>query len=227
MKKYILIAVVLLVSVGMMGMACVGGVGDVAITVTGTGSVRVQPDFAMINFNVESKHMNMKQAQEQNAQTMNNLVEILAEWGVEKTDITTNFFNVYPDYHYGMDRQLMGYVVNNQLGVKVRDIENVGKVIDAAANLVGTVHVNGVTFGVEDNSAAYNEALVKAIYSAKEKASVLTRVANLSELRIVSIKENHSPYFGFERYGLAEGAGTSVLNNGVEVSATVEVIFAH
>jgi len=197
------------------------------LVVTGTGTATVQSDFATISFHIETASKNLEDAQSENAAAMQNLKHTLGEHNISEQDLTTNWFNIYPehDYHYG--QRIIGHRVSNQLSVKVKQLDNVGKVIDLlTAN--GANMISGVQFGIEDNSKAYNEALTKAVESAKQKAAVLANTADFDNLKIVAIKETPNGNIGFERYDHAMYSGasnTSIMQNGIEVSATVKIVF--
>jgi len=204
---------------------------DFSITVTGTGIVSVRPDIATINLNVETKNKNLEIAQSQNAGIMKRLIDVLKQQDITEDDISTVWFNIYPEYDYnsGFEQRFSGHRVSNQLCIKIRDIASVDKIINLST-AAGATTVSGIQFGVENNSEAYNEALVKAIESAKQKAAVLSSVTDLNELRVVSVKENPVYHFGFGRYDRVISSeslgGASIMHNDIEVSATVEVVFA-
>jgi len=198
-----------------------------SLTVTGTGIVKVKPDFATINLSVETKDKNLESAQKENAKIVERLVDALALQNISKEDIMTNWFNIYPEYDYNFGQRLTGHRVSNHLSVKVRDVENVGKIIDLAT-ATGANIVSGVQFGIENNSAAYNEALIKAIDSARQKAAVLAAAADIGKIRIISVKETSFNHIGFARYDYSMpcfGGSTSILHNNIEVTATVKVVF--
>jgi len=198
------------------------------ITVTGTGKIKVQPDFARISLNIETKAKRLEDAQRENAKTVKRVVTALNEQGIHDTDISTSWFNIYPDYDSHLHRQ-SGHRVSNQLDVKVRDIANLGKIIDLST-AAGATSVNGVQFGIENNTPPYNTALIKAIESAREKAFVLSVATELGDLRIISVKEVLMNHYGDGGYGyryssLDSASHTQIMRNEIEVTATVEVKF--
>jgi len=234
MKKYVLVAVTLIVSVLIMGATTiipsqVFSREAVALTVTGTGVVNVPPDFATISLSIETKSKNLEEAQRDNSAIVQKLVNVLGSYNIAEQDITTSWFNIYPEYDYSYSQRFLGHRVSNHLSIKVRDVYNVGKIIDLST-ATGTNIISGVQFSIEDNFTAYNEALAKAVESAKQKAKVLSSMTNLGDLKVISIKESPVNYYGFGRYDYAmclDGiSNTPIMHNSIEVSATVEVIFA-
>jgi hypothetical protein len=194
--------------------------------VTATGTVKVKPDFASVIFNVETKHKNVDDARKENAELMSKLIDSLKEHGVNESDTKTTGFYIYPDHDYYRN-QIIGHRASNQLTVKVRDIDSVGKIIDNATS-AGASMISGIQFGIEDDAVHYNEALIKAVELAKNKAKILAGAVELENIRIVSIKEVSNGYHGFGRFDYvsrcSSGSGhTPVMHNEIEVSATVEI----
>ncbi|MCL2375593.1 MAG: SIMPL domain-containing protein, partial [Firmicutes bacterium] len=114
-----------------------------------------------------------------------------------------------------------------------RNVNSVGKIIDIAASTGATV-ISSVQFGIEDNSAAYNNAFKKAIDNAKLKASVLANEAGLDNLEIAFVKEiSHQPqgHIGFARHDYAMFSETGIahdtliMHGDIEVTASVKVVF--
>lgn len=238
MKKYILCTLVMTLSILAVGITLIGGasqsntvmatsVNQVQysnITVTGVGVVHVRPDFANINLTVETRNRNLAEAQKENTQRVQRLIKMLGEQGISEDSICTSWFNIYPEHDYGHYDRVSGHRVSNQLNVKVRDINNVGKIIDLAA-AIGVTSVGGVQFGISDNTSAYNAALVKAIESAEQKALLLSAVTDIGDIKIISVKETN--YYGFGGYSYRSYSvdGTPIRSNDIEVTAHVEVAF--
>lgn len=240
MKKFILLSFTLVISVAFFTASTLApqGITEVnaqvmqtesTITVAGTGKLKVQPDFATINLSVETKNRNIEDAQTENAEIVRNLVEVLVQHDIDEKDIKTTWYNIYPDHdHYG--GRVLGHRVSNNLSVKVRDIKNVGKVIDATTT-AGASTVSGVQFGIEESSNAYGEALAKAVESARQKATLISTISGLGALQIDSVKEISSNFYVFENYQYARahsdivGGHTPIMHDDIEVSATVEIVF--
>ncbi|MCL2375298.1 MAG: SIMPL domain-containing protein [Firmicutes bacterium] len=209
---------------------CISGQGSInkALIVTGTGVVKAKPDFASISLSIETRSSNLEDAQRENTKIVENLIKMLKEQNINKQDITTNWFNIYPEYDYSLGQRLLGHRVSNQLSVKVRDIASVGKIIDLSI-AAGANIISGVQFGVEDGSAAYNKAMVKAVETAIQKAVVLSKAAGFEDVKIVFVKETSVNYFGFGRHcyagSYADSGHTIIMNNDIDITASVEIVF--
>ena len=108
--------------------------GKNIVSVQGEGIVRVVPDTAFVTLGIETSNKDMSVAQTNNKQTMNAIINELTGLGIKKEDIQTQNYNVYPDYRWENDKNiLVGYKVSNQVRVKIENIDNTGKILDAVA----------------------------------------------------------------------------------------------
>jgi len=200
------------------------------ITVVGNSTVMVPPDFADISLSIETTHKTSEAAQKENTKIVVQLLKALDNQNISKEDIRTSWFAIYPEYDYSFGSQRhRGYRVSNQLSIRLRDTNSVGKIIDTAT-AAGANIISGVHFGIEDNSDAYSQALIKALESAKQKAVALSEAAGFGAMKIISITESSFNHVGLARmhYDVSCGAShTHILHNDIGVSATVEVTFGN
>ena len=99
------------------------------ITVTGTGAVSVKPDMVYLKFSVKTTDWNVNKAADKNAVNTTNVLNALKETGVAEEDISTYDYRISQDNSKDYPGQ---YTVQNTIVVSVRDINNVGNVIDAS-----------------------------------------------------------------------------------------------
>jgi hypothetical protein len=153
--------------------------------------------------------------------------------GVAEEDIQTSNYSIWPQYDYTGQRQiLVGYQVNNNVTVKIRDIETAGATIDAVAAAGGDdVTVNGVSFSIEDNEALITAARDAAFADAKAKAEQLAELSGVTLGDPISISENFSPAPQPYRYDEvvfagADSAETSISPGEQSVVVSVAVQFS-
>src|SRR5262245_59950471 len=103
------------------------------ISVTGNGKVTVVPDIAYITLAVVTDGATASDAMDANSAAMKKLFALLGRLGVEERDVETTHFSVSPKYRHPKDGEpvLIGYTVTNQITVKVRKMNDTGKVLDA------------------------------------------------------------------------------------------------
>ena len=203
-----------------------------SISVSGTGAINVNPDVAYISLGVSTKGIDPKATLEANNRTIAAVISAIREKGIAEKDIRTTDFNMYPDYNNGYDREgerASGYTVSNNLSVVVRNINAVGDVLGVAANAGANVS-GGVQFGLLDNSAAYNEALVLAIESAVGKAQAIAGALGKSIGSPTSVTESvnyYSPYYAAaENMAMdSTGGGVPVQTGKLTVTANVQMVY--
>ncbi len=164
------------------------------ITISGSGEVNAAPDIAYISLGVISVGESAKQAIVQNSKSMNNLMDILEQEGIERKDIQTTNFSISPQYSYdrsGNNRlpEIVNYRANNMVRIIVRDLDNLGNIIDKTVSS-GANSINSISFSVDDNSELLNKARQKAMEDAINKAELYADAANVKLGRIILISEN-------------------------------------
>jgi uncharacterized protein YggE len=142
--------------------------------VSGTGEVTVTPDLATVILSIQSQEDTVAAARTVAAEGMSKLMASLADSGIADKDIQSSGFNISQRTRwndYTSTQTVIGYQVTNTVTVKIRNVDNVGDVIDAVVQAGGDlVRISDLTFSVEDPSVYYEEARQKAIADAKDKA---------------------------------------------------------
>jgi len=205
------------------------------LTVTGVGKVNVKPDVAYIEMGVTTMDKDAQKAQESNKTTMNKVVAKLKSMGIEEKDIQTSTYNIYPEYSYQDNKQILeGYRVENIVRVTVRNIDKVGDILDAAAK-EGINRSYGISFSVLDTDGVYKQALQKAIDNAKGKAEVMAKQAGVVLKKPIAIHEGSTPQtlYNYTRTGVifdekaavAQAAGVPISSGQLEIQANVTIVY--
>lgn len=150
------------------------------ITVRGDGEVFVKPNYAQIQIEVSTEGKDVRGAQQENANIMNQVIQSLLQLNIPREDIQTAAFNVLPQYDYVEGKQIFrGYEVTNALTVKVRDTNKIGSVIDTAVQN-GANRVSGIQFKIENADPYYQQALRLALQNAQTKAKTIAQTLKLT-----------------------------------------------
>ncbi len=159
------------------------------ISVNGSGIISLEPDIAYINIGIHTEGENADETVASNNQQSQKLFTTLTEAGIAEKDIRTTNFSIHPRNNYNTDGQITGitYVVDNTVSVTVRDLTNIGTVLDAAVQ-TGANSISGIRFDVEDREAAQQQAMTTAVENARERAEVLAGAANVSLGQVISIQ---------------------------------------
>ena len=206
------------------------------IAIEGRGEVRAAPDMATINSGVTTQGATAREALDANTAAMSELIAALKEAGIEARDIQTSGFSVNPNYVYSdardelgytMPPKINGYQVSNSVTVVVRDLEELGSILDRSVT-VGANTVNGVSFSVADPSELLNEARRIAFTDARDKAELYAGVADatLGDLEQISERQDFNapqPYPMYARAEMASAAPVPVEAGEMSFAITVNV----
>ncbi|WP_160679438.1 SIMPL domain-containing protein [Clostridium sp. C8-1-8] len=153
----------------------VNGIDDIGVfnnilKVTGTGVIKVMPDTAEIVLGVITENDKVQIAQKENSTITAQVIETLKNLGVLNKDLKTEGYTINSKYDYVDGKQVFrGYEVRNLIRVTIRDINNIGMIIDAAVEQ-GVNNVGNISFTIKDSSLFYSEALKLAVEDAQSKA---------------------------------------------------------
>lgn len=160
------------------------------IAVTGTGRVSAAPDQATIQIGVQITTPTLAEATQQASEAMTKVLDAIKAQGVDPKDIQTSTYNVNPimSYKDGETATVTGYQVMNVVTVTVKDLANVGKVLDAGMG-AGANYLGGVFFGIADSTELDNEARTAAVKNAMSIAETLATAAGVKLGAVISISE--------------------------------------
>ncbi len=195
------------------------------MSVTATETVKVLPDVAYVTLGVTTQGSSADAAQNANSKIANALVAAVKAQGVKEEDIQTSNINLYQDY-----TDTKKYNMQADYRVKVTEIANVGKVIDAAISAGANVTYS-LTFDIQDRDKVYMEALQKAMTSVADKAQKMAAAGSLTIDRVLDVSEVNQ---GGVYYPMADAAvkvagsadsSVNVSPGQVEVSASVSATY--
>jgi len=162
------------------------------VVVIGEGSVSVAPDYALITSGVTTEGKTVKGATEANSKVMATVTTALLQRGIEQKDIQTSRFSIRPIYAPHDTRnepKLSGYNVSNQVSVKIRNIGDLGEILDHLIT-AGVTDVGNIAFLVSDASKAADQAREAAMADARRKAEVYARASGIQLGRVEWITED-------------------------------------
>lgn len=204
------------------------------VSATGNSQMTVAPDEAIVYLWIQTKDISAEQAKNDNARISDDVLTALIKKGIEKKDIETENYNIYPEYDWvNREQKFKGYVASNYMKITTADFNNVGKIVDASVD-AGAL-VNYINF--ELSNAKLNEykaaALADASKDAKAKAEAVASGLGkeLGSLVSVSSSEyNYAPYPLYRMEAAAEGVdvktvATDIQPKNLEVTATVSVVY--
>ncbi len=160
------------------------------LSISAEGSSEARPDMAGINLGVTTEGATAQAALQANARQMTALTQALRRAGVAERDIQTANVSVNPQYQYRENEQprISGYQATNTVNAKIRNVDDVGRVIDATVAAGGNT-INGVFFSHQDPDAQLDIARRNAIAEARRRAELYASALNMEVARIVAVQE--------------------------------------
>ncbi len=169
------------------------------LTVSAEGKMNVSPDKAVLSFAVETAGGKLAKVQEENRERMDRVMKECQRLNVEPKFIQTTSLNVTPEYPPRPRRssggsleqtipRIIGYRVVHQVNVEVRNLDNVGKVVDRVLK-VGANRFSGITWGLQDQQPTKLTVLQLAASKAQAKADTLAQSLKLKLVKIMNVME--------------------------------------
>ena len=163
------------------------------VTVSGAGEAAGVPDIATLRFSSVSRGETAAAAMEENAARATRMRDALARAGVEPRDMQSTGLSLNPYYESGGSmrgsrERIAGYEARNALMVRLRDVAEVGDVIDAAVR-AGANGLDSLAFGFQDEASLREAARVDAVRDAEAAAALLADTAGARLGRVLMIEE--------------------------------------
>lgn len=192
-------------------------------TVMGTGKVQAVPDLAVIDAGITVSNASSAESAKAQITTVNNkIIKSVKALGVEKKDIETSSFNIYPEYSnletikpllYRATEEpdmpavqpnsggskISGYNGSATITIKVRNKNIASQVIQKVTEAGGT-NISGPRFTIDDRSVYQQKARSLAITDAKEQAAKLAKELGIKLGKVTNMVESGaSPYYDYSR----------------------------
>lgn len=154
--------------------------GPPEIVTTGMGEASAIPDRATIYIAVQSRATTVSAASSDNARRVTAVMDTLRALGIGGDQATTANYSVNPEMAYSTTAsqapRVVAYVVNNSLLVRVKRIEDVGRVLDASL-AKGANEVSSLQFSSSKADSVRSVALAAAVTDARAQADAMARAA--------------------------------------------------
>jgi hypothetical protein len=160
------------------------------VTVTGEATAAVAPDAAVIRIGVNSQDKTAREASDANAKQMSAVLAAIKDTGIAERDIQTSRLSLQPQYDTSKSgtARLTGFQANNQVTVRIRDIDKLATVLDRAI-AAGANEMSGIEFVVTEQSRMLDQARDDAIADARRKAELYAKAAGTKLGNVISISE--------------------------------------
>lgn len=195
MKAKTLLAAAMALSLSAGGLAAAEAAAPRQITVTGESTLNVAPELATIVLGVTEEAEEAAQAMAAVSEAMGAVISQLKDAGIASEDMQTQQVALHPVWSKGGSyngdgrREITGFQASNTLMLRVRDLEQLGSVLDRVLT-AGANRFQGLSFGVEDPAAIADQIRGEAVKDAIRKATQLAEAAGMELGPVRSISEH-------------------------------------
>ena len=201
------------------------------ITVAGEGRLTVAPDMATIGLGVVSEGRSARDAIDENSAAMAQVLAKLTGAGIAEADIQTSGFSVSPRFDYARstgENRITGFVAQNSVSVTVRDLTQLGDILDAVAD-AGANSFQSLSFGLSNPTPAEDAARAVAVAEGARRAALYAEAAGVSLgalLRLSDIATDAQRPMVMMQAERAADSGVPVASGELTISARVTMIYA-
>jgi uncharacterized protein YggE len=200
------------------------------VFVQGEGRISMAPDMATITLGVRQNAPTAQAAMAAMGDAISGILLALEAEGIDPQDQQTSRFYLTPVYSEArleQGREVTGYEAGNAVTITVRDLDRLGEVLDAVI-ATGANDFNGLSFGLEDDTAAMEAARKAAVADAMTRARQLADAAGLRLGAVLQLSDSgagRGPVM--MDMGAARASMESAIAPGeVDITAQVSMVFA-
>ena len=149
------------------------------VAVSGIGEVSAEPDMAYVTLGVEARRPTMGEARAEVAKAVERVLALTRDLRIDPKYVNATRLQVQPEYSWNekdRKRVLLGYLVSRQVQVELRDLEQLGPLLERAVD-AGVNQVSDPMLDSTRRKALEREAMTKAVEDARLNAETLARAA--------------------------------------------------
>ncbi len=202
------------------------------LAVVGEGKMEVTPDTAYIDAGITVDNRGTVNEVQETMNSINDkIIDALREKGIEKGDIKTSNYSVFPNYRYNDNiNTISGYNGNATIQVKVRDTQMVSSIIEEVTK-AGANQIQGVRFSIDKPEAYREQVRDMAIKNAKSQAEKVAKELGITLGKVTNMVESTPtqggayPMYDVSRSGLGGGGGGPMVEEGTQTITSVVTLY--
>jgi uncharacterized protein len=167
------------------------------VSVSGQGEVAAQPDMARVTLGIEARRPVLNEARSSVAAAVDRVLAVTRDLKIDPKYVNATRLQVQPEYSWNdKDRKqvLLGYVVSRQVDVELRDLDQLGALLERAVS-AGANQVGGAALDSTRRKELERQAMALAVQDARLNAEALARAAGaeLGSVRSLNTSTSSPP----------------------------------
>ncbi len=154
------------------------------------GKFEAQPDTVLVQFNISAQEDKLPDANQKASRGAEQVRQLLRSNGLDPKDAQVGQFSVQPVYDYKTPkRKLVGYRVDTNISIKLKDFSKVGPITEGLSNMADVTGDQSLSYLLDDMEAAKVKAVEDALPRARAMANAVARFSGrtLGELSYASV----------------------------------------
>jgi uncharacterized protein len=163
-----------------------------SVNVSGQGEVQAEPDRALVTLGVQTRLPKLEDARAEVNKKIEAVLKLTRELKIDTKYVRATRISIQPEYSYDNSaRNLLGYMVSRQVEVDLRNLEQLGQLLERAADL-GVNQLGDPRLDSSKRAELQREAMAKAVVDARANAEALVKAAGgrLGRARNISGSSN-------------------------------------
>jgi len=183
------------------------------VAVSGQAEVQAEPDRAAVMLGIEARQPKLEDARAEVNKKVDAILKLTREFKIDPKYVRSTRISIQPEYNFdntARERNLIGYFVSRQVEVDLRNLEQLGQLLERATDL-GVNQLGEPRLDSSKRQELEREALSKAVADARLNAETLVKAAGarLGPVRSMSATSNTaSPPMPFLRMQSARTEAT-------------------
>ena len=148
------------------------------VFVSADGKFEANPDTALVQFNISAQEESSRAAYDRASKAAEQIRQILRSNGIEPKAAEIGFFSLQPVYDFRTaKRKLVGYRVNTNVSLKLKDFSKIAPIVQQLADTDITENQT-VSYTLDDIDAAKTHAVEDAYRRARESGFCHSRLTS-------------------------------------------------
>jgi uncharacterized protein len=159
------------------------------------GKYEAEPDTALMQFSISAQEDNLQAANTRASKAAEQVRQLLRTNGLDPKQAQVGMFSVQPVYDYkNPKRKLVGYRVDTNINIKIKDFAKIGPITQGLADMDVTGN-QSLSYILDDMDAAKIKAVEDALQRVHAEAGAVARGGGrtLGELSYASVDTYEQP----------------------------------